>query len=531
MQQKNDHVPAILPFDLLEKTVNQALDSYLKELNTSSLWVKTLHYRVATNNIPAIAQKIFIPSHSEVALIGDLHGSLSSLLRTLLRLVLMGYINNDFTFKQDNFYMIFTGDLVDRGWYGVETFYTILLLKLANWDKVFILQGNHEASRINQITGFETEFKRKYPNEKNVIQQLYGFLPMVLYLCSGATEASAACAQCCHGGINRYFNPDDLIKASGPNRFAQINNSREKNRQDMHDFNWGDFKMDRDTGCIQCTSRCTPRGTVISDVAAYLKEHNISAIFRGHQDMLFGLKMFPTLEQINKLSEQNTEYGTATWAPDIILSMEVGQGMALVQDCAEACSHLIDSCEDQNCQHQTTIQQYYLRKLQGVLDDYLKISLWYWRDVISEDDQTNPHGFKVSSYAPIYTSSTALESQWSFFDAFSLLRTADDFKEWTLKHYETNLLDACSQVAWYKTHDDDTDIYKIEFSDDLACSLVKNFTSVAKENDHELTVTYSANATGSPISQEIVDVLLGKTTTESSANSSSSSSSRATTKK
>ena len=39
------------------------------------------------------------------------------------------------------FYMVFLGDYLDRGHYGMEVVYTLLRLKFENWDRVFLLKG------------------------------------------------------------------------------------------------------------------------------------------------------------------------------------------------------------------------------------------------------------------------------------------------------------------------------------------------------------------------------------------------------
>ena len=44
-------------------------------------------------------------------------------------------------------YMVFLGDYVDRGFYGTEVLYTIMMLKIANPEKVILLRGNHEDHR------------------------------------------------------------------------------------------------------------------------------------------------------------------------------------------------------------------------------------------------------------------------------------------------------------------------------------------------------------------------------------------------
>lgn len=107
-------------------------------------------------------QKLVVRPGSKVCFIGDLHGSVHSLLRNLWRLVALGYLDESFAIKKSNFYMIFNGDFVDRGRYGVEVLYTLMRLKLANWDNIFLLRGNHEDKDLNDRDGFLNELEAKY---------------------------------------------------------------------------------------------------------------------------------------------------------------------------------------------------------------------------------------------------------------------------------------------------------------------------------------------------------------------------------
>ncbi len=115
-----------------------------------------------SNHFVPFAQKVTVEPGSEIALWGDLHGSIHSLLRTLLILKERGYLDDNGHICKNNFYMFFLGDFVDRGSYGAEVLYVLMQLKLANPDHVFLVRGNHEDCSINLQGGFARELTKKF---------------------------------------------------------------------------------------------------------------------------------------------------------------------------------------------------------------------------------------------------------------------------------------------------------------------------------------------------------------------------------
>ncbi len=161
---------------------------------------------------PFVQKRIFNPG-SEIAFWGDLHGSAQSLVASLKQLQTLGYINDDFTIAKDNFYMMFLGDYVDRGKYGIEVIYTLQRLKIANRQRVFMTRGNHEDDSINARYGFTIELAKKFPGKDAEFERIYRFynlLPLAIYL--GTQENNTInFVQCCHGGLEPGFDPNEIL--------------------------------------------------------------------------------------------------------------------------------------------------------------------------------------------------------------------------------------------------------------------------------------------------------------------------------
>ena len=155
------------------------------------------------------AQKLQVPPGSEVVFHGDFHGDIHSFIAMLDSLNQAGTLDG-FRLAKPNRYMVFLGDYTDRGNYGIEVLYTLLRLKLANPDRVFMARGNHEDVQMTPTYGFIAECQKKYGNRFNpaLIGRLYDFFPVVIYVGS-----SADFLQCNHGGMEPGYLPGALLDA------------------------------------------------------------------------------------------------------------------------------------------------------------------------------------------------------------------------------------------------------------------------------------------------------------------------------
>lgn len=231
------YTPAIISAQEFKQAIRLCTQK-IKEVNDNNTWVNSPQ----GNRIPASAyelrekksylytQKLLIPSGSEVVFWGDIHGSASSLLRSLRRLYHNKFIDDNFKIIKNNGYLVFLGDHVDRGTYGVEVLYLIMRLKIENPEQVIILRGNHEDYKMNKHYTFSKEIEKKYPlQEVDEIFSFFGLLPQALYLGTGKNYI-----QCCHGGLEIGYLPKKLLALPEVISFELIHElNRQTNFDDM----------------------------------------------------------------------------------------------------------------------------------------------------------------------------------------------------------------------------------------------------------------------------------------------------------
>lgn len=185
---------------------------------------------LAYQNYLAYVEKRVVEPGSTVIICGDLHGDILSLGSLTNMLIKDGYLDNNLKLKQ-NTYMVFLGDYVDRGYYGIECLYLLHRLKLANDAHVILLRGNHEDIDLTSRYGFKQELFDKYDvyQAQEIISDThrsFDLMPVAFFLgCRNQQSGLTHYAICCHAGLEPRYSSKKLLTDPEPHAYELLNPS------------------------------------------------------------------------------------------------------------------------------------------------------------------------------------------------------------------------------------------------------------------------------------------------------------------
>ncbi len=219
-----------------------------------------------------------------VIVIGDLHGDLKSLMR------LLEIIN-----LENPKYVIFLGDIVDRGLYQLECFILVLALKIKESNKYYLLKGNHETLKVNKKYGFFQDFLNRFKNPKkfNQVTAIYNALPY-----SALVNESILCL---HGGIPEEINAISRLRGI---KTSEISLTYENTAKSLLQIMWNDPKPNL-KGFTESF-----RGKDIKffgeDVFTdFMRENKFDYLIRAHERFPEGYKWFFNEQLLSIFSSAN----------------------------------------------------------------------------------------------------------------------------------------------------------------------------------------------------------------------------------
>ncbi len=229
--------------------------------------VEVIYERFKFDATQYYIRNLKVSKDAKIIIMGDIHGSIHSFFRNILRFGEMGILNLE-TMKliDGNYYMIFLGDVIDRGVGSLEVLTIILELIIKNPTQVFYNRGNHETLNVNVTFGFWEELKSKQQVD------LFAKFNELFYKFSTAILLEVGSYKCwlSHGAFPRKylttpinFNNNDILLMD---------------EEETKDTMWGDFK--------EMSSINSERGIVYGpkELAQFLDTNEINFIIRGHQD-------------------------------------------------------------------------------------------------------------------------------------------------------------------------------------------------------------------------------------------------------
>ena len=254
---------------------------------------------------PSFAQKVVLPDNTNVIFIGDIHSSLQSIVDVIDNLVGRGILSDNLLLKK-GYFIVFLGDIFDRGPFGLDILNIIIRIKNNNYGKCVITNGNHEDYSMyfrDEQTGTGTEIETQLETQKdmNLIHNLMLFLPTVLFL-----SVNGKWFHCCHGGIHIGYDPIKFIKSKYEFDFHGYDSGRTMVNMGLR---WNDFGTVLEDELSNGTAK-SPRGgktfTIgIEHTNKYLKRNEIEGIIRGHQDMVHYQSLPRSLSQTRNLPESD----------------------------------------------------------------------------------------------------------------------------------------------------------------------------------------------------------------------------------
>lgn len=179
LQFYNEKPFKIVTKEQIKEVTDDAINIYNRIIPNFINLREELHY----------VMKLTVNENSEISFFGDYHSGIYSLVECLLDLRNKDFFEDDTWILREDKYIVFTGDLVDRGPYSTECLYLVYCLFVINnqnTERVIILNGNHEeknyySSKYGDF-GFELETQIQDETIKNDFETLIDKLPLALFV-------------------------------------------------------------------------------------------------------------------------------------------------------------------------------------------------------------------------------------------------------------------------------------------------------------------------------------------------------------
>lgn len=282
-------------FETQKKLYESSSDTKIKQHFTNVFGFKLLNelnQEISDyENNTAIIQKIIVDNNTKIVMFGDFHGSFHTFFRILCRLHRYDIINLDTFEIKDNYKIIFLGDIIDRGMYGLDILNIIFKMIIVNNKdvnniKIIMNRGNHENYKTFNAYGFTKELsnKKNYNEEMyiyiNLLLKLFCILPSAVIIHNKDNNNRFWCA---HGGFPHKYVSENIED----NNLILI-----KNDDNINDIRWSDFENLISTEYTRNFNRGVGKFYSFTGTTKFLNTNNINFIIRGHQDSINNSVLF-----------------------------------------------------------------------------------------------------------------------------------------------------------------------------------------------------------------------------------------------
>ena len=247
----------------------------------------------------------------KVIIFGDIHGSYHTFFRNIKRLINISVLKSDGFTLNENYKLLFLGDVIDRGEHSLEVIlYIMILLKKNNFGNqmnIIYIRGNHEEVQTFSQYGFNDELKKKTFDE-NQYEELYRNFSEFIKSCPTAVILNYLGKKrifCCHGCIP-YFKDLDSYPFNLDDKSFDNYNKIIINNKIANQIRWNDLNLN-ESHEVRISGRGIDNAYDITPnyLKKFLKAKNLDFLIRGHQDSFSNTVIFSKIPNIDEDSYIN----------------------------------------------------------------------------------------------------------------------------------------------------------------------------------------------------------------------------------
>ena len=272
-----------IPIQLFSILMDNLIERFNQVKNNRDLWLTPLGAEqpfYVTKDSAQIGETLYIHA--------DVHGDVKSLIRYLSVLFDQTIIDGNWKIAPHS-KLIFLGDYIDRGLYGLEVLYTLMILAYHNPGQVLILRGNHEDNAVYRGVGCsnagynEQEISQKLSSQNidtapffDRLDAFFDTLPSAAYI----QQPNNRFLLCTHGAHDHThaslpaFLHNAALRFDAYSKVGTVNN-----------YSWSVYTPQYPANTEPLFNRERGAGFIHyrTETLAWMRAHEIDTIIHGHE--------------------------------------------------------------------------------------------------------------------------------------------------------------------------------------------------------------------------------------------------------